>query len=60
VIGCVLQFVITYTPVLQPIFQTESLTLNELILVCAASSLVFFAVEIEKIIARARRSASER
>jgi len=60
VIGCVLQFVITYTPILQPIFQTESLTLNELILVCAASSLVFFAVEIEKIIARRRRTAGEK
>ena len=49
-----LQFVITYTPFLQPIFQTEALTLNEFLLVGAASSLVFFAVEIEKIISRRR------
>jgi len=55
VIGSVLQFVITYTPILQPIFQTESLSLSELVLVCAVSSLVFFAVEIEKLIARRRQ-----
>lgn len=47
-----LQFVITYTPFLQPIFQTESLSLYEFVIVGAASSLVFFAVEIEKIVAR--------
>ncbi len=51
VIALLLQFVITYTPLLQPIFQTEALTLNEFLLVGAASSLVFFAVEIEKKIA---------
>jgi len=50
-----LQFVITYTPILQPIFRTESLTLNEFLLVGAASSLVFFAVEMEKAIFRTRR-----
>jgi Ca2+-transporting ATPase len=49
-IALLLQFVITYTPFLQPIFQTEALTLNEFLLVGATSSLVFFAVEIEKII----------
>ncbi|MBP6024728.1 cation-translocating P-type ATPase [Ferruginibacter sp.] len=53
-IAVLLQFVITYTPFLQPIFQTEALTLNEFLLVGAASSLVFFAVEIEKIISRRR------
>ncbi|MBL0183839.1 MAG: cation-translocating P-type ATPase [Chitinophagaceae bacterium] len=51
-IALVLQFVITYTPFLQPIFQTESLSLYEFVIVGAASSLVFFAVEIEKIVAR--------
>jgi Ca2+-transporting ATPase len=51
-IALLLQFVITYVPFLQPIFQTEALTLNEFLLVGAASSLVFFAVEIEKIISR--------
>ena len=50
-----LQFAITYIPFLHPIFKTESLTLKEFALVCAASSLVFFAVELEKIISRKRR-----
>lgn len=43
-----LQILITYTPFLQPIFKTQSLSLNEFILVAIASSLVFFAVEIDK------------
>lgn len=55
-IGFILQFCITYIPFLQPIFKTESLTLNEFILVGAASSLVFFAVEVEKFISRKRRN----
>jgi P-type Ca2+ transporter type 2C len=55
-IGCILQFAITYIPFLQPIFKTEALTLNEFILVGAASSIVFFAVEIEKFISRKRKS----
>lgn len=59
VIAVLLQFVITYTPFLQPIFQTEALTLNEFLLVGAASSLVFFAVEIEKIISRRREKRSK-
>lgn len=54
-IGFILQFAITYIPFLQPIFKTEALTLNEFILVGIASSLVFFAVEIEKLISRKRR-----
>jgi Ca2+-transporting ATPase len=53
-LALLLQFAITYIPFLQPIFQTEALTLNEFILVVAASSLVFFAVEIEKFISRKR------
>lgn len=53
-IGFILQFAITYIPFFQPIFKTESLSLNEFILVVAASSLVFFAVEVEKIISRKR------
>jgi len=51
-ITLVLQLVITYTPFLQAIFKTEALTLNEFLLVGAASSLVFFAVEMEKTISR--------
>ena len=45
-----LQFLVTYTPFFQSIFKTEALTLNEFIIVAAASSLVFIAVEIEKIL----------
>jgi Ca2+-transporting ATPase len=56
VIVLLLQFIITYTPVLQPIFQTEALTLNEFLLVGALSSIVFFAVEIEKAIFKRNRT----
>ena len=58
ILALLLQLVITYTAFLQPIFQTESLTLNEFILVGAASSIVFFAVEIEKLIRRKRKNKS--
>lgn len=51
-IAFLLQFGITYIQFLQPIFKTQALTVYEFILVGAASSLVFFAVEIEKIISR--------
>jgi len=55
-IALLLQFVITYTPFLQPIFQTEALTLNEFLFVGALSSIVFFAVEIEKAIFKRTRT----
>ena len=55
IIALVLQIFITYTPFLQPIFQTESLTLNEFLFVGGLSSLVFFAVELEKAISRRNR-----
>ena len=55
IIALLLQVVVTYVPFFQPIFQTEALTLNEFLLVGAASSLVFFAVEIEKLISRRKR-----
>ena len=54
-IAFLLQFVVTFTPVLQPIFHTEALSFSEFILVGFASSLVFFAVEIEKAISRKRK-----
>jgi len=54
-----LQFIITYVPVFQPIFQTEALTPSEFLLVGAASSLVFFAVEIEKTISRRKEKSSK-
>ncbi len=53
-ITLILQIVITYIEVLHPVFHTKSLTLNEFLLVGAASSLVFFAVEIEKALSRRR------
>jgi Ca2+-transporting ATPase len=54
VLAFLLQFGITYIPLLQPVFKTESLTLAEFFLVIGASALVFFAVEIEKVIFRKR------
>ena len=51
-----LQLAVTYVPFLQPIFRTEALTLNEFLMVGIVSSLVFFAVEIEKAIYRKGRN----
>jgi Ca2+-transporting ATPase len=44
-----LQLATIYTPFLHPIFKTEALTLQELMLTVALSTIVFFAVEMEKI-----------
>lgn len=44
-----LQMATIYVPFLQPIFNTEALTLNELIISLALSSVVFAAVEFEKL-----------
>jgi Ca2+-transporting ATPase len=49
-----LQMATIYVPFLQPIFKTEALTLGELTLTLALSSLVFVAVEIEKWLKRRR------
>jgi Ca2+-transporting ATPase len=51
-----LQFLITYIPFLQSVFKTQSLSLNEFVLVGVASSLVFFAVEIDKAISKRKKS----
>lgn len=44
----ILQMLIIYTPLLNPIFKTTPLTSGELLIVLILSSVVFFAVEIEK------------
>lgn len=53
-VSIALQTVVTFVPFFQPIFQTEALTFSEFIIVGACASLIFFAVEIEKFIARRR------
>jgi len=50
-----LQLTITFVPFFQPIFQTETLNIKELIVVGVLSSLVFFAVEMEKLLFRIKK-----
>ena len=52
VITFLLQMATIYIPVLNRIFKTEPLTAGELLIAVAASSIVFFAVEIEKLVKR--------
>lgn len=51
----VLQMATIYVPQLNPVFKTEPLSLNELVISLAASALVFCAVEAEKWFKRRRR-----
>jgi Ca2+-transporting ATPase len=51
-----LQFAVTYTPQLQPIFNTQSLSWYEFLGVGILSSLIFFAVEIEKAVRRKKKA----
>lgn len=50
----VLQMAIIYIPVFQPIFRTQPLTLTELGITLGLSLVVFFAVELEKVVKRSR------
>ncbi|MBN1573369.1 MAG: cation-translocating P-type ATPase [Deltaproteobacteria bacterium] len=50
-----LQLATIYVPFLNPIFHTAPLTLNELAITLILSSVVFAAVEIEKLVRRIRR-----
>lgn len=51
----VLQMVITYIPVFQPIFHTQSLTANEFLMVGATSLLIFFIIEFQKVFLKNRK-----
>ena len=48
----ILQMMVIYIPVFQPFFGTKSLTIIEFILCVLAGSMVFWAVEIEKLFLR--------
>ena len=56
IVAFLLQLLVTYSPFFQSVFKTEALTINEFIIVGAASSIVFFAVELEKVIFRNKRT----
>jgi len=54
-----LQLMLIYTPVLNVIFKTQPLSMDELAITIGVSSVVFWAVEIEKKIIRIKTKSSE-
>jgi Ca2+-transporting ATPase len=58
VLTILLQLLIIYVPVLNYIFKTSPLSFTELAIVIAASSIVFWVVEIEKWTKRRRMKRS--
>jgi Ca2+-transporting ATPase len=52
VVTFLLQMATIYVPAFNPIFKTEPLSMSELVLCLALSSVVFFAVEFEKWLVR--------
>lgn len=55
----ILQLCTIYIPALNPIFKTTPLSMNELLIAIALSSVVFIAVEIEKFVKRRRFKLSQ-
>jgi Ca2+-transporting ATPase len=53
-----LQMAVIYVPFLQDIFRTQALSLTELLLCLGLSTIVFWAVEIEKWIKRRKKPTS--
>jgi Ca2+-transporting ATPase len=51
-----LQFLTIYVPALNPVFRTQPLSAMELLAVLALSSIVFFSVEIEKLVKRSQKT----
>lgn len=51
-----LQMLVIYTPIFQPIFKTEALSIENLMISLGLSSLPFWAIEIEKRFSRKKRS----
>ena len=56
----ILQLCTIYIPALNPIFKTTPLSMNELLIAIALSSVVFIAVEIEKFVKRRRFKLSQK
>lgn len=56
VLTTLLQILLLYVPLLRQFFGTEQLTLTELTLCFGASTLIFAAIEVDKLIRRGLRS----